>query len=115
MNFFYFFTSVALDGIIHQYIDKGTPVGVPFVYLAAGALAAVTAQVCAAAVVVVAAAAEQNDQNDNPPNTATAEAIAVTHNHYLRNSISEHWAHSMVFRRRKKVSANCSHIFPFPA
>ena len=65
--------------------------------------------------VAAAAAVEQNDQNDNPPNTAATEAIAVTHNRYLRNSISEHWAHSMVFRRRKKVSADCSHIFPFAA
>ena len=85
-------------------------------YLAAGALAAVAAQACATTIVVAAAAAaEQNDQNDDPPNTAATEAIAVTHNRYLRNSISEHWAHSMVFRRRKKVSADCSHIFPFAA
>ena len=49
-------------------------------YLAAGAIAAVTAQICAAGIVVIAASAEQHDQNDNPPNTATGEAIepAVT-------------------------------------
>ena len=85
-------------------------------WLAAGALAAVAAQICAVgAVVAAAAAAEQNDQNDNPPNIAATEAIAVTHNRYLRNSFSEHWAHSMVFRRHKKVSEDFGHIFPFAA
>ena len=73
-------------------------------YLAAGALAGVAADV-ATADVAVAAAAEQNCQNDDPPNTAATEAIAVTHNRYLRNFRFEHWAHSMVFRRRKKVQA----------
>ena len=85
-------------------------------YLAAGAIAAVAAQVCAAGIVAVAAAAaNQQNQNDDPPNTAAAEAITVTHNRYLRNSISEHWAHSMVFRRRKKVSADFGHISPCAA
>ena len=60
-------------------------------YLAAGAIAAVAAVVAAATavqaiVVAAAAAAEQHDQNDNPPNTATTEAVTVTHNRYLRNS-----------------------------
>ena len=71
--------------------------------LAAGALAAVAAGVSAAQAVAVAAAAEQNCQNDDPPDAAATEAITVTHNRYLRNSRSEHWAHSMVFRRLKKV------------
>ena len=85
-------------------LEKGTPIGVPHFYLAASTIAAVAAGAYAAAIVVAAAAAaEQNDQNDNPPNTAATEAITVTHNHYLRNSYSEHWAHSMVFRRSKKV------------
>ena len=77
----------------------------PCFYLAAGAIAAVAAQVCAAGIVAVAAAAaaEQNDQNDDPPNAIAAEAIAVTHNRYLRNPFSEHWAHSMVFHSNKKV------------
>ena len=55
----------------------------PLFQLAAGALAAVAAD----AVVAVAAAAEQDSQNDDPPNTIAAEAIAVTHNRYLRNSM----------------------------
>ena len=68
------------DGIV-EYIEKGTPFGVPCFHLAAGAIAAVAAQICAASAVVVAAAAaaEQNYQNDDPPNT-----ITVTHNPYLR-------------------------------
>ena len=61
----------------------------PCFHLAAGAIAAVAAQVCTAGIVAVAAAAaaEQNDQDDDPPNAIAAEAIAVTHNRYLRNSI----------------------------
>ena len=72
----------------YERIEKGTPIGVPLFHLAAGAIAAVAAQVCAAGAVVVAAAAaaEQNNQDDDPPNTIAAEAIAVTHNRYLRNS-----------------------------
>ena len=66
---------------------KGTPVGVPYFHLAAGALAAVATQICAVGVVAAAAAAEQNDQDDNPPNVA-AGTVAVTHNRYLRNIIS---------------------------
>ena len=66
---------------------KGTPIGVPRFCLAAGAIAAVAAQVSATGVVAVAAAtAEQDSQDDDPPNTIAAEAITVTHNRYLRNS-----------------------------
>ena len=85
--------------------QKAPRLGCLVCYLAAGTLAAVAAGVSAAQAVAIAAAAEQNCQDDDPPNTATTEAITVTHNRYLRNSRSEHWAHSMVFRRCKKVQA----------
>ena len=62
-------------------MKKAPRLGCPLFPLAAGTLAGGAAQT----VVAVAAAAQQDCQDDDPPNVDAAEAVAVTHNRYLRN------------------------------
>ena len=60
----------------------GTPIGVPFPYLAAIAAAAAIYPVVAAAIAVAAAtAAEQKNEDDDPPAAVT---IVTTHKKYLQ-------------------------------
>ena len=83
--------------------------GVPFLYLAAGVLAATAAAVVvgAAQTVAVAAAAEQDGEDDNPPNVNATEVV-VTHNHYLQENLSNAlipW-YSVAGKRCRRVYCN---------
>ena len=71
------------------------------VFLAAVVIAAAAAVVAVIGATAIAAAEEQQNQDDDPP--ATVITIRHTHNHYLQDFLERFAAHSMVFRRQKKV------------
>ena len=72
------------------------------VFLAAVVIAAAAAVVVAViGATTIAAAEEQQNKDDDPP--ATVITIRHTHNHYLQDFLERFAAHSMVFRRQKKV------------
>ena len=57
-------------------------------------------------IAVAAAGAQQHDQNDDPPAVAATHTVTikVAHREYLQAEFSERFtAHSMLFRRAKKV------------
>ena len=78
----------------------------PFlVYLAADVVAAAAvAAAIAQRIILVVAAAEQQDQDDDPPNVTTGITVAHAHKNTSEQNFFERFtAHSMLFRRRKKV------------